>query len=64
MAFEAGQLETRQTNRRFGLLGSVDRGDPLELDVAELIAHMREAIRMPVEIDDIDVFMKGALRFS
>ena len=63
MALEASKFETRQAARRLGTLGPVDRRDPLESDVAELVAHVREAIRMPVEIDDIDLHPRR-LRFA
>src|SRR5208337_959276 len=55
VAFEARELEPRQTFCCFRLLGSVDRRNSLKSDVAQLVAHMRKPLRMPVEIDHIDL---------
>ena len=58
MTFEAGQLEARKAFDRRRVFRPVDRGDALESNVMHLPAHMREAVRVPVEIDDEDLHRK------
>ena len=64
VAFQAGQLEAREAFRRRRLARSVERFDALERDPVQLTAHVREAIGVAIEVDEIDLHprMPGASR--
>ena len=60
MACQACQLEAGKAFRGRRLLCSVNRGDARERDVNELAAHVRKAVRMPVEVEDVDLHRVAA----
>src|SRR5271166_847394 len=63
VALEAGELEARQRARRLRDLVSIDRGDTLESNSPKLLAHMREPVGVPIEVDEIDPHRQRTGRF-
>src|SRR5690242_12033516 len=55
VAFQAGQFEACEALSRWRIVRSVDSGYALEPDAIELIAHMREACLVAIEVDEIDL---------
>ena len=51
MALQAGQFETAKAFRRRRIVRPVDGGNALKRDAVQLLAHMREALGVAIEVD-------------
>src|ERR1700733_8235086 len=63
MTFEAGRFEAGEAFRRRRARRSVNRGNALEGDAIQLLAHMRKAFGVAIEVDQVDLHCASAQRF-
>ena len=63
MAFQAGQFETAQAFRRRRIVRPVESRNALERDAVQLFAHVREACRVAIEVDQVNLHGASAQRF-
>ncbi len=62
MTFQAGQFEAGKPFRRRRALRPVDSGNALEGDAIQLLAHMRKAFGVAIEVDQVDLHCASAQR--
>src|ERR1700692_38608 len=55
VAFQAGQLEAAEALRRRRIVRAVHRANALKCDPIQLLAHMREAFGIAIEVDQVNL---------